>query len=105
MTLTTSQADMGNPRLPVSPSSPDSTRWGVLVQLGQRRVLHPGRWLWLRAMAWLLLVFFLTAAAFGLPLQAAADLLPPGNAALELVGSLVACAGALGCYALAVRLG
>jgi membrane protease YdiL (CAAX protease family) len=38
-------------------------------------------------------------------LQAAVDLLPPGNAALELVGLLVASATALGCYALAVRLG
>ena len=43
--------------------------------------------------------------AFGLPLQAAADLLPPGNAAAEFVGILVACAATLGCYALAVRLG
>lgn len=75
------------------------------MQLGERRILHRGRWLWLRAMAWLLLVLFLTAAAFGVPLQAAVDLLPPGDAALELVGLLVACAAALGCYALAVRLG
>ncbi len=74
------------------------------MQLGERRVLHPGRRLWLRATAWLLLVFFLTAAGFGLPLQAAVDLLPPGNAALELVGLVVACVAALGCYALAVRL-
>ena len=53
------------------------------MQLGERRVLHPGRWRWLRALAWLVLLFFLTAAAFGLPLQVAVDLLPPGNAALE----------------------
>ena len=51
------------------------------MQLGQRRVLHPGRLLWLRAVAWLVLLFFVTAAAFGLPLQAAVDLLPPGHAA------------------------
>ncbi len=80
-------------------------RWGVAVDLGHRWVLHDGRWLWLRATAWLVLVFFLTAAAFGLPLQAAVDLVPPGHAALDLVGVLVACAAALGCYALAVRLG
>ena len=98
---------MGNPsHRPVRPSSPTgSARWGVPVQLGERRVLHRGRWLWLRAMVWLLLVLFLTAAAFGVPLQAAVDLLPPGNEALEVVGLLVACAAALGCYALAVRLG
>lgn len=44
-------------------------------------------------------MFFLTAAAFGVPLQAAVDLLPPGNPALNLIGVLVACAAALGCYA------
>lgn len=87
---------MGNPsHRPVRPSWPtDSARWGVPVQLGERRVLHRGRWLWLRAMVWLLLVLFLTAAAFGVPLQAAVDLLPPGNEALEVVGLLVACAAA-----------
>jgi uncharacterized protein len=107
MTSTTSQAGLGNPsHLAARPSSlADSDHWGVPVQLGGRRVLHSGRWLWLRAIAWLLLMVFLSAAAFGVPLQAAVDLLPPGNAALELVGLLVACAAALGCYAVAVRLG
>ena len=75
------------------------------MQLGERRVLHPGRWRWLRAIAWLVLVFFLTAAAFGLPLQAAVDLLPPENGAIQFAGLVVACAAALGSYALAVRLG
>jgi hypothetical protein len=56
-------------------------------------------------MAWLVLLFFLTAAAFGLPLQVAVDLLPPGNRALGLVGVLLACVAALGCYVLTVRLG
>ena len=87
--------------------SPSSTpaRWGTLVQLGQRRVLHPGRWRWLRALGWLVLLFFLTAGAFGLPLQAAADRLPPGNTPLHLAGLLVAAIAAIGCYALAVWLG
>ena len=75
------------------------------MQLGERRVLHPGRWRWLRAVAWSVLLFFLTALAFGLPAQAAADRLPPENEALQLVGLLVAAATALGCYALAVWLG
>ena len=82
-----------------------STSWGTLVQLGKRRVLHPGRWRWLRALGWLALLFFLTAAAFGLPLQAAADRLPPENAPLQLAGLLVAALAALGCYAVAVWLG
>jgi membrane protease YdiL (CAAX protease family) len=75
------------------------------VKLGEHRVLRSGRWRWLRAVGWLVLVFFLTAAAFGLPLQGAVDLLPPGNAGLQFLGVLVAGATALGCYALAVRLG
>ena len=60
-------------------TSPSTVRWGVPVQLGERRVLHPGRWRWLRALGWLVLLFFLTAVAFGLPLQAAVDRLPPGT--------------------------
>jgi membrane protease YdiL (CAAX protease family) len=56
-------------------------------------------------MAWLMLTFFLTAAGFGLPLQAAVDHLPPENPALGFVGVLFACTSALGCYLLAVRLG
>ncbi|HEX8497018.1 MAG TPA: hypothetical protein VF661_07470, partial [Actinomycetales bacterium] len=64
-------------------------RWGVPVQLGGGRVLHSGRRLWLRAVAWLLLLCFLTAAAYGLPLQAAVDRLPPGNEALGFLGILV----------------
>jgi hypothetical protein len=75
------------------------------VQLGERRFLHPGRWRWLRALGWLVLLFFLTGVAFGVPAQAAVDRLPPGNAALQFVGLLVAAATALGCYALAVWLG
>jgi membrane protease YdiL (CAAX protease family) len=88
---------------PTTASSDD--RPGVGIQLGHRRVLRPGRRRRLRALAWLLLLFFVTAAAFGLPLQAAADRLPPGSGPLQLAGVLVACAVALGCYALAVRLG
>jgi membrane protease YdiL (CAAX protease family) len=75
------------------------------VQLGERRILHPGRWRWLRSLGWLVLLFFLTGVAFGLPAQAAVDRLPPGHGALRFVGLLVAAATALGCYALAVWLG
>ncbi len=86
-------------------SATSPARWGVSVRLGERRVLHPGRWRWLRALGWAVLLFFLTGVAFGLPAQAAVDLLPAGNAALQFVGLLVAAVTALGCYALAVRLG
>ena len=107
MTSATSHTGAGDhPRLPARLALPtDPDRWGLRVQLEERGVLHHGRWLWLRALAWFVLVFFLTAAAFGLPLQAAADLLSPGDAAQQLVGVVVACTAALSCYALAVRLG
>ena len=86
-------------------SPADADRWGVPLQLGELRVLHRGRWRPLRAMAWLVLTFFLTAAGFGLPLQAAVDHLPPENPAWGLVGIAIACASAFGCYLLAVRVG
>jgi hypothetical protein len=80
--------------------------WAVPpVPLGERRVLHPGRRRWLRALAWLVLLFFLTAGAFGVPLQWAVDHLPAGSAPVQLAGLVGACVVALGCYALAVRLG
>lgn len=41
-----------------------SDRWGVPVELGERRVLHPGPLRWLRALGWMVL---LTALAFVLP--------------------------------------
>jgi membrane protease YdiL (CAAX protease family) len=106
MTSTTPADRFSPPQLPIRPRPPThGDRWGVPVQLGERRVLHRGRWRWLRATAWLALLFYLTAAAFGLPLQAAVDRLPPGNPALGLVGILLACTAAVVSYALAVRLG
>ena len=72
---------------------------------GERRILHDGRWLPLRSLAWLVLLFFLTAAAFGLPLQAGVDLLPPERADLQFGATLIASACALVLYAFAVRLG
>jgi membrane protease YdiL (CAAX protease family) len=91
---------------PVEPfSRAGADRWGVPVQLGDHRVLHSGRWRRPRALGWLVLTFFLTAVGFGLPLQSTVDHFPLDNPALGLVGILLACASALGCYVLAVRLG
>ncbi|MEO5983289.1 MAG: type II CAAX endopeptidase family protein [Pedococcus sp.] len=90
---------------PVATSAAPAARDVPPVQLGDRRVLHPGRLCWLRALAWLVLLFFLTAGAFGLPLQWAVDHLAPDNEPLQLFGLVSACVAALGCYAVAVRLG
>ena len=78
-----------------------ATRWGVPpMRLGERRVLHPSRWRWLRAMAWMVALFLLTSAAFGLLLKWAVDHLP-ASAPAQFTGLLGACVAALGCYALA----
>jgi len=90
---------------PVRPLAGRRRPLGRSGSTGERRVLHRGRWRWLRALSWLVLVFFLTAAGFGLPLRAAVDQFPPGNPALGLAGILLTDAAALGCYLLAVRLG
>lgn len=78
---------------------------GVAMERGERRILHDGRRLWLRTLAWLVLLFFLTAAAFGLPLQAGVDLLPPERTDLQFGATLLASTCALVLYAFAVRLG
>ncbi len=85
--------------------SPQHARFAPAMDLGHRWVLRPGRWLWLRALAWLLLLFFVTAGAFGLPLQWAVDQLPTGNNGQQFGGLLTACAAAMACYVLAVLLG
>lgn len=81
------------------------TTAGVAIQRGERRILHDGRWLPLRSLAWLILLFFITAAAFGLPLQAGIDLVPPERADLQFGATLIASASALVVYAFATRLG
>ncbi len=83
-----------------------ASSWGVPpVALGSLGVLRSGRTRWLRALAWLVVLFFATALAFGLPTQWFSDHLPAGNTAWLLAGRLGACALALGSYAVAVRVG
>lgn len=75
------------------------------IELGERRVLRPGRFRWLRAMVWMVVLFFLTAGTFGLPLQWANDLLPSDDVGRQLLATVIACTTALLGYAVAVRLG
>lgn len=75
------------------------------LDLGQRGVLRPGRWLWLRTLSWLAFLFFVTAAAFGLPLQWAVDHVPAGSPPLQFAGVATASVAALTVYAVAVRVG
>ncbi len=87
------------------------------VVLGDARVLHPGKLRWLRAVGWMVLLFFALAALFvftgrgmlWLELHAAG--IPVGKTsaaaptAFKLWGVIVAALVLLGGYALAVRYG
>ncbi|HEY9219641.1 MAG TPA: CPBP family intramembrane glutamate endopeptidase, partial [Phenylobacterium sp.] len=87
-------------------SPPSLLRGGwTQIELGERRVLHEGRLRWLRALAWMLALFFLVPMAFGPVMEAVRDRIPDDNAPLEFLTRCLGAAIALGAYALAVRLG
>ena len=78
---------------------------GPPVTLGFRRILKPGRLLWLRAIAWLVFSIFVVAFAFGTASDALTKLLADGG---EFSAFVARCAGplvALAAYALLVRFG
>ena len=79
--------------------------WGTPITLGDRRVLRPGRLLWLRALGWLVLSIFAVALAFGVAGQSIADLAKGGSEPLRFAAR---CAGpviAVLAYGLLVYLG
>lgn len=79
-------------------------RWTPL-ELGDRRVLHPGPLRWLRAAGWTVALFFLITLAAFPAIETLEDVLPGGP---EIAGFLANCIGAviaLGAYALLVKLG
>lgn len=81
------------------------TRWGVPIELGERRILGEGSFRWLRAICWMVILFLAVATSFGPAMSALRELLPADAAPLHF---LTRCAGAiiaLGAYALLVRLG
>jgi membrane protease YdiL (CAAX protease family) len=83
----------------------NSVRWpGFAPALGDRRVLHPGRWRPLRALAWMLALFFAVSVPFGLWADAADSVLPTtpaGTFTGQLIGALIL----LALYAAVVALG
>jgi len=89
---------------------------GNAIELGSRRVLHPGKLRWLRATGWLLALFVATAAAFVLTdwvaiwlvATAAGEPFPEiGKArdSLQLAGVGAGVAAVVGIYWAAVRWG
>ncbi|MFI5935371.1 lysostaphin resistance A-like protein [Actinoplanes sp. NPDC051494] len=57
-----------------------TVRGGIPVVLGDRRVLHPGRRRWLRALVWMVGLVFAVALVFGLWLDASPAVLPTTDA-------------------------
>ena len=87
-----------------------------MIELGNRRVLAPGRWQWARALGWMVALFLALGVAFGLAAYvvqhgiAAVTGLPQSDAKLipgwlKVVGVTVALAAPVGVYLAAVRWG
>jgi CAAX protease family protein len=81
-----------------------NTDFGPRISLGERRVLHPGKLRWLRALGWMLALVFAIALAAGPTMEALAHLLPK-DARFQFLSHCVGAAIALGAYILLVRLG
>ena len=79
-------------------------RWLIAPDLGERRVLHPGKLRWLRALAWMVVVILAVGLAFGPSLEAMLRLAEKDQG-LRLAAQLLAAVIALGVYAVIVRLG
>jgi membrane protease YdiL (CAAX protease family) len=80
-------------------------RWGRPVELGQKRVLKPGRVLWLRALIWLAFCVFAVAFLFGETSDVITKSIPGGSAPLAFVARCSGPIVALLAYVVLVRLG
>lgn len=81
----------------------DGVRRGVPVVLGNRRVLHPGRLRWLRALSWAVALVFLIALAFGTVTDALGRMVPAQHPVLALAARCAGVLVAVAVYAVAVR--
>ncbi len=82
----------------------DMTRWVHPLQLGERRLLHPGPLRWLRAIGWALGLFFLVALTSMTTAEVLGKALPKTSGAAQLAAHIVGALVGLGVYAVAVRL-
>jgi len=83
----------------------DFRGWGVPIELGSRRVLHPGPLRWLRATGWMLLLFVaLSFLAYG-PILFLDHVLPEGEGPQRILSNGVGAVVALGLYVAAVWFG
>ncbi|MBX3479616.1 MAG: CPBP family intramembrane metalloprotease [Caulobacter sp.] len=74
------------------------------LEVGRRRVLHPGPLRWLRALAWMIPLFLIAMTANLFSATAAMAALDGGNGWVPLIFVAIACLAGLGAYAGAVRL-
>ena len=80
------------------------SRWGIRLELGDKRILRPGRWLPARSLLWMAVLIFAIMLAFGLGIETLAHALPRQPAYqffAKLCGALIV----LGTYAVLVRIG
>ena len=78
--------------------------WGIQAELGDRRVLRPGKWLPVRAIGWGVALVFAIALAFGPGMEALAHALPQ-QPAFQFVAHAAGACIVLGAYAALVKLG
>ncbi len=78
--------------------------WGIPPNLGSGRVLHAGKWLWVRAIGWIISLIFVIMLVFGLSVEALGELLPKQPAPQFVVQVTGACL-VLMAYAVLVRFG
>lgn len=78
--------------------------WGIQPELGDRRVLHPGKWLPARAIGWVVALVLAIVLAFG-PVMEALDHALPKTPALQFVAHAVGAIIVLAAYATLVRVG
>lgn len=77
---------------------------GIRPDLGDRRILHPGKWRPLRSLVWMVVLTFAIVLAFGPAVEPLGHILPKAGAwpfLAKACGALIV----LGAYALLVRLG
>lgn len=78
--------------------------WGIRPDLGDRRILQPGKWRPLRSLVWMVVLTFAIVLAFGPAVEALGHALPkapPWQFMSKACGALIV----LGAYVLLVRLG
>ncbi|WP_206436054.1 CPBP family intramembrane glutamic endopeptidase [Altericroceibacterium xinjiangense] len=75
------------------------------IALGRLRVLKPGRLRWLRALAWMIALFFICIATFGASMEIIQQLIPKSELGLRFLGHCIGVLIMLGIYSLLVRLG